>query len=338
MNKSKKIYIAGHGGMVGSAIYRNLTANKYFNIITKGSAELDLRKQSDVNEFFSAEKPDIIIVAAAKVGGILANDTFRAEFLYDNLMIEANIINAAHKYRAGKLLFLGSSCIYPKMAAQPIKEEELLSGYLESTNEPYAIAKIAGLKLCESYFKQYGSNFFSIMPCNLYGPYDNFDLRSSHVLPAFIRKFHSAVKDKHEARQLENSKDFKNTVTVWGSGKPEREFLYVDDLADAVRFVLENVEAKDLYSLGISHLNVGSGMDVTIKWLAEKVADVSGYKGEITFDNSKPDGTPKKLMDSSRIKTLGWKSKTSLDEGIKLTYDWFNEYSSFYENNAVKIK
>ncbi len=324
MNKTNKIYIAGHRGMVGSAIYRNLINNNYQSILTKEFNELDLRDQYQVEQLFKTEKPDIVVVAAAKVGGILANNTFRAEFLYDNLMIEANIINSAHKYGVEKLIFLGSSCIYPKLAVQPIKEEELLNGFLEYTNEPYAIAKIAGLKLCENYYRQYGSNFLSIMPCNLYGAYDNFDLETSHVLPALIRKFHQAVSDNNNL----NDKKIKNEVTVWGSGTPEREFLYVDDLADAARFIIENIEAKDIYNMGISHLNVGSGRDVTIKVLAEIIAEITGFKGEIVFDSTKPDGTPKKLMDSSRINKLGWMSTISLKEGIRMAYDWYIEYIS----------
>ena len=309
--KNKKIYVAGHKGMVGSAILRALKKNGYENIITKSSAELDLRRQSDVEKFFTQQKPDVVIVAAAKVGGILANNTYRAEFIYDNLMIEANLIHASYLNNIEKLIFLGSSCIYPKLAPQPLKEEYLLSGYLEFTNEPYAIAKIAGIKLCENYFRQYGCNFISAMPTNLYGPNDNFDLQTSHVLPAFIRKFHEA---KTEGQ---------SSVTIWGTGKPLREFLYVDDLAEAIVFMMENINAKNLYDLGITHLNVGSGKDISISDLANLVAQIIGYKGSIEYDTTKPDGTPRKLMDVSRINSLGWKYKTELEEGIKLTYEWF---------------
>lgn len=309
--KNKKIYVAGHNGMVGSAIMRALQKNGYENLITKSFRELDLRRQSDVEKFFQQEKPEIVIVAAAKVGGILANNTYRAEFIYDNLMIEANLIHASYLNSAEKLIFLGSSCIYPKLAPQPLKEEYLLSGYLEFTNEPYAIAKIAGIKLCENYFRQYGCNFISAMPTNLYGPNDNFDLQTSHVLPAFIRKF-------HEAKTQEQS-----SVTIWGTGKPLREFLYVDDLAEAILFMMENVDAKNLYNLGITHLNVGSGKDISISELAKLVAQIIGFNGKIEYDSTKPDGTPRKLMDVSRINSLGWKYKTELEEGIKLTYEWF---------------
>ncbi|MGQ9643909.1 MAG: GDP-L-fucose synthase [Ignavibacterium sp.] len=309
--KNKKIYVAGHNGMVGSAIMRALQKNGYENLITKSSTELDLRRQSDVEKFFIQQKPDVVIVAAAKVGGILANNTYRAEFIYDNLMIEANLIHASYLNNIEKLIFLGSSCIYPKLAPQPLKEEYLLSGYLELTNEPYAIAKIAGIKLCENYFRQYDCNFISAMPTNLYGPNDNFNLQTSHVLPAFIRKFHEA---KTQGQ---------NTVTIWGTGKPLREFLYVDDLAEAIVFMMENINAKNLYDLGITHLNVGSGKDISISDLANLVAQIIGYKGSIEYDTTKPDGTPRKLMDVSRINSLGWKYKTELEEGIKLTYEWF---------------
>lgn len=320
MNKyqNKKIYVAGHNGMVGSAIMRALQKNGYENIITKSLSELDLRRQSEVEKFFQQEKPEVVIVAAAKVGGILANNTYRAEFIYDNLMIEANLIHASYLNNAEKLIFLGSSCIYPKLAPQPLKEEYLLSGYLEFTNEPYAIAKIAGIKLCENYFRQYGCNFISAMPTNLYGPNDNFDLQTSHVLPALIRKF-------HEAKVNNNP-----TVTIWGTGKPLREFLYVDDLAEAILFMMEKVDAKDLYNLGITHLNVGSGTDISISELASLIAEIIGYKGKIEHDTSKPDGTPRKLMDVSRINSLGWKYKTELEEGIRKTYQWF---LSKYEKN-----
>lgn len=309
--KNKKIYVAGHNGMVGSAIMRALQKNGYKNLITKSFSELDLRRQSDVEKFFNEQKPNVVIVAAAKVGGILANNTYRAEFIYDNLMIEANLIHASYLNKAEKLIFLGSSCIYPKLAPQPLKEEYLLSGYLEYTNEPYAIAKIAGIKLCENYFRQYGCNFISAMPTNLYGPNDNFDLQTSHVLPALIRKFHEA--------KIQNAP----SVTIWGTGKPLREFLFVDDLAEAILFMMENVEALELYNLGITHLNVGSGKDISIAELASLISKIVGYNGRIEHDTSKPDGTPRKLMDVSRINSLGWQYKTELEEGINKTYDWF---------------
>lgn len=310
---SKKIYLAGHNGMVGSAIFRKLTKSGYNNIVTKSLDDLDLRNQSEVSSFFEKEKPEVVIIAAAKVGGILANNTYRAEFLYDNLMIEANLIHASYLNNAEKVIFLGSSCIYPKFAPQPLKEEYLLSDYLEYTNEPYAIAKIAGIKLCENYYKQYGSNFLSLMPTNLYGFNDNFNLQTSHVLPALIRKFHEAKTAKSES------------VTIWGTGTPKREFLFVDDLAEAVKFTLENIEAKSLYDLEISQLNVGTGEDLTISELADTIKKIVGFEGIIIYDSTKPDGTPRKLMDVSRINNLGWKHKTNLEEGIKKTYEWFLE-------------
>lgn len=312
---NKKIYVAGHNGMVGSAVMRALQKSGYKNLIAVSSVQLDLRRQSDVEDFFEKQKPDVVIVAAAKVGGILANNTYRAEFIYDNLMIEANLIHASYLHKVKKLIFLGSSCIYPKLAPQPLKEEYLLSGYLEYTNEPYAIAKIAGIKLCENYFRQYDCNFISAMPTNLYGPNDNFDLQTSHVLPALIRKFHEAKTNNNPS------------VTIWGTGKPLREFLFVDDLAEAILFMMEKVEASDLYNLGITHLNIGSGKDISISDLAALISDIIGYNGKIEYDTTKPDGTPRKLMDVSRINTLGWKYKTELEEGIKKTYDWFlNNY------------
>jgi len=308
---NKKIYIAGHRGMVGSAITRSLQASGYKNIISRTIDELDLMNQQAVSEFFSNEKPDIVILAAAKVGGILANNTYRAEFLYNNLMIESNIIHSAHVNNTEKLVFLGSSCIYPKLAPQPLKEEYLLSDYLEYTNEPYAIAKIAGIKLCESYYKQYGSNFYSVMPTNLYGFYDNFDLATSHVLPAMLRKFHEAKEN--------NSPE----VVLWGTGTPKREFLFVDDLAEAVCYLMEKINAADLYEKGISQINIGTGEDLTINELALTIKDVVGYAGKIVYDSTKPDGTPRKLMDVSRLHSLGWKHKTVLPEGIKKTYSWY---------------
>lgn len=309
--QDKKVYIAGSGGMVGSAVKRNLEKNNYKNLVCKTSKELNLVRQEEVENFFSEAKPEIVIISAAKVGGILANDTYRGEFIYDNLMIEANLIHSAFKHKVEKLIFLGSSCIYPKLAAQPIKEEELLAGFLEPTNEPYAVAKIAGVKLCENYFRQYGCNFISAMPTNLYGANDNFDLQSSHVIPALIRKFHEAKIDKTEQ------------VVLWGTGAPRREFLYVDDLADAIVFLLENLDAENLYNQDISHINVGTGEDVEIKELAGIIGEIVGYENKIVFDASKPDGTLRKLLDVSRLNELGWKYRTSLEEGLRKTYEWF---------------
>ena len=309
--KEKKIYLAGHTGMVGSAIKKGLEDNGYKNLLVKDFPDLNLMRQDETEKLFEEEKPEVVIIAAAKVGGILANNTLRAEFIYDNLMIEANVINAAYKNDVEKLIFLGSSCIYPKLAPQPLKEEYLLSDYLEITNEPYAIAKIAGIKMCENYYRQYGCNFYSVMPTNMYGPFDNFDLQTSHALPALIRKIYEAKKRNEKS------------VVIWGTGKPKREFLYVEDFADAIIFMMENVEAKDLYEKGISHINIGSGKDLTINELAELIADVIGFKGKIAHDESKPDGTPRKLMDVSRINSLGWKYKTELKDGITKTYEWF---------------
>jgi len=308
---NKKIYVAGHSGMVGSAITNELQKRGYKNLVLKNYPDLDLIRQKEVEDFFKSEKPEVVIVAAAKVGGILANNTYRAEFIYDNLMIEANIIHNAYKAGVEKLIFLGSSCIYPKLAQQPLKEEYLLSDYLEYTNEPYAIAKIAGIKLCENYFRQYFSNFYSVMPTNMYGPNDNFDLNTSHVLPALIRKFHEAME--------KNEKE----VVIWGSGKPLREFLYVEDLADAILFLMENINAEDLYEKGITHLNIGTRKDISIDGLANLISEIVGYKGIINHDSSKPDGTPRKLLDVSRINSLGWKYKTELRVGIDKTYHWF---------------
>ena len=311
--KNKKIYLAGHTGMVGSAILRELQKRGYKNIVYKNLNELDLKKQCDVEDFFKLYKPEIVIIAAAKVGGILANNTYRAEFLYDNLMIEANLIHSSYLNEVEKLVFLGSSCIYPKLAPQPLKEESLLSDYLEFTNEPYAIAKIAGIKLCENYYRQYGCNYISAMPTNLYGPYDNFNLKTSHVLPALIRKFHEAKTNK---------KDF---VTIWGTGKPLREFMYVEDLANAIVFMMEKINAKDLYENGLTHLNVGTGKDISISDLAVLIGKITKFKGEIKYDSSKPDGTPRKLMDVNRLNSLGWKYKTELEDGILKTYNFFKE-------------
>lgn len=311
--KTKKIYLAGHTGMVGSAIYRQLQSKGYENILTKNLSELDLRNQSSVEKFFSETKPEILIIAAAKVGGILANNTYRAEFLYDNLMIEANLIHSAYLNKVEKIVFLGSSCIYPKLAPQPLMEEYLLTDTLEFTNEPYAIAKIAGIKLCENYYRQFGCNYISAMPTNLYGPNDNFNLETSHVLPALLRKFHEAKVEE------------KDSVTIWGTGKPLREFMYVEDLADAIVFMMENINAKDLYENGITHLNAGTGKDISISDLAKLIAEITEFKGKIVYDSSKPDGTPRKLMDVTRLNNLGWKYKTELQDGITKTYNWFLE-------------
>lgn len=301
LEKQAKIYIAGHRGVVGSAILRKLEEQGYHNITVRTSTELDLRDQHAVNLFFEEEKPNYVFLAAAKVGGIHANNIYRAEFLYDNLMIASNIIHAAHKAEVKKLLFLGSSCIYPKLAEQPLKEDYLLTGSLESTNEPYAIAKIAGIKLCETYRDQYGDAFISAMPTNLYGPNDNYHPENSHVLPALLRKFHLA-KINNESH-----------VEIWGSGKPMREFLHADDLADACLFLMENYNEKQF-------VNVGTGKDITIAELARLIKDIVGYDGDLIFNTDKPDGTPRKLMDVSNINQLGWKAAISLEEGIRKTY------------------
>ncbi len=304
MEKDAKIYLAGHTGLVGSAIMRKLQSDGYSNILTRDFPGLDLTSQVETNEFFETEKPDYVILAAARVGGIHANNTYPAEFIYDNLMIETNIIHAAYKNDVRKLLFLGSSCIYPKFAPQPIKEEYLLTDSLEPTNEAYAIAKIAGIELCKFYRQQYGCNFISAMPTNLYGINDNFNLETSHVLPALIRKFHEAkVNDQKE-------------VVIWGTGKPKREFLFVDDLADALIYLMNNYD-------GETHVNVGTGEDVTILEAAQLVAKVVGFEGEILHDMSKPDGTPRKLLDVSKIHSTGWKHKTSLEEGLRISYKWY---------------
>ena len=300
MNKTNKIYIAGHNGMVGSAIVRKLTSEGYNDLITKSSNELDLRNQNAVNQFFEKEKPDFVFLAAAKVGGILANNTFRAEFLYDNLMIEANIIHACYQQRVKKLLFLGSSCIYPKMAEQPMSENALLSGFLEPTNEPYAIAKIAGIKLCESYNEQYGCNFISAMPTNLYGPNDNYDLKNSHIIPALLRKFHEAKKQNL------------SEVEVWGDGSPLREFLHVDDCANACVFLMKNYNDKQF-------VNVGSGEEKSIKEVAKTIKQKIGFEGRIHYNTSYPNGTPRKLMDVTKINKLGWKHQISFEQGIDKT-------------------
>jgi len=302
MNRADKIYVAGHRGMVGSAIVRKLEQQGFFNLVVKTSAELDLRNQKAVNDFFEEEKPSYVFLAAAKVGGIQANNIYRADFLYDNLMIEANIIHASHVNKVDKLLFLGSSCIYPKMAPQPLKEEYLLTDRLEYTNEPYAIAKITGIKMCENYRKQYGCNFISAMPTNLYGPNDNYDLNNSHVLPALLRKFHMAKKNGAES------------VEIWGSGSPKREFLHVDDLAEACFVLMQEYDGEEWF-------NIGTGEDISIKDLANTIKDVVGFEGELKFDATKPDGTPRKLMDVSKLHSVGWKHKIELKEGIKSVYN-----------------
>lgn len=325
MANISKIYIAGHKGMVGSAIIRALIKNNCSrdHIITCSHKELDLTKQTEVNAFFKQEKPDQVYLAAAKVGGIYANNTYPADFIYENLMIEANVIEAAYRSGVHKLLFLGSSCIYPKMAEQPMREDTLLTGPLEITNEPYAIAKIAGIKLCESYNRQYGTDYRSVMPTNLYGPGDNYHLENSHVIPALIRRFHEAKENS-----LPN-------VIVWGSGKPKREFLYVDDMATAAVYIMNldgEAYQKHIQPM-LSHINVGSGYDVKISELARLIADVVGYKGEISFDLSKPDGTPQKLMDSSRINSLGWHPQYDLKQGLKLAYSDFKENAEDLRTN-----
>lgn len=301
MNKKEKIYIAGHRGMAGSAVYRRLKKEGFENFVFRTSDELDLRDQKAVADFFINEKPDYVFLAAAKVGGIMANNTYRAEFLYDNLMIQSNVIENSYRQRVKKLLFFGSSCIYPKLAPQPLKEEYLLTGLLEHTNEPYAIAKIAGIKMCDAYRKQYRCNFISVMPTNLYGPNDNYDLDTSHVLPALLRKFHEAkVSQRPE-------------VVVWGSGTPRREFLHADDMADACVFLMKNYNEEGF-------INIGVGEDLTIKELAEMIRDIVGYQGKIVFDTTKPDGTPRKLMDVTKLSSLGWKASIELRTGIEKTY------------------
>jgi GDP-L-fucose synthase len=306
MEQTAKIYIAGHRGMVGSGLERKLKIEGYNNIVTRTSSELDLRNQQAVNNFFEKEKPEYVILAAAKVGGIHANNTYRAEFIYDNLMIEANIIHASYLNKVTKLLFLGSSCIYPKMAPQPLKEEYLLSGYLESTNQPYAIAKIAGIEMCDSYRVQYGCNFISAMPTNLYGTNDNYHPENSHVLPALIRRIYLAKNNNEPA------------VTIWGTGTPRREFLHVDDLADACYFLLQNYDEQGL-------VNIGCGTDVSIKELAELIVAEVGYEGQLIFDKTKPDGTPRKLMDTIKVNKLGWKAAIELKDGLKKTVQEFKK-------------
>ncbi|HWA33432.1 MAG TPA: GDP-L-fucose synthase [Cyclobacteriaceae bacterium] len=309
MNKDAKIFVAGHRGMVGSAIVRKLSGQGYSNLVLRTSSELDLREQQPVQEFFESEKPEYVFLAAAHVGGIIANDTFRAEFLYDNLMIQSNVIHQSYRTGVKKLLFLGSSCIYPKMAPQPLKEEYLLSGMLEPTNEPYAIAKIAGIKMCDSYRAQYGCNFISVMPCNLYGPNDNYDLTNSHVIPALLRKFHEAKVAGLPA------------VQVWGTGKPMREFLHVDDLADACLFLMRCFDEAGF-------INVGTGTDIAIRDLASLIASITGYTGHIEFDATKPDGTPRKVMDVQKLNKLGWTYSVPLERGLQDTFRDFSRATS----------
>lgn len=306
MKKTDKIYVAGHRGLVGSAIVRNLKAKGYENVIGRTHKELDLKDQAAVRAFFEQEKPDVVVLAAAKVGGINANNTTPADFAYENMQIQCNVVECCHRYHVKKLLFLGSTCIYPRMAPQPIPEDALLTGPLEVTNEAYAIAKIAGLEMCKFFKRQYGDDFISCMPTNLYGPYDNYDLQGSHVMPAMIRKFHEA--------KVQGAP----TVELWGTGTPLREFLYVDDMADACVFLLENYE-------GEQHVNIGTGKEVTIKQLAETVKRVVGYEGEIVWNKDMPDGTPRKLTDVTKLHSLGWNHKVELEEGVKLAYDWFKE-------------
>ncbi|AZL54040.1 GDP-L-fucose synthase [Aliarcobacter skirrowii] len=345
MNKNSKIYVAGHRGLVGSAIVKNLESKGYTNIITRTHSELDLTNQKSVEEFFEKEKPEYVILAAAKVGGIVANNTYRADFIYENLQIQNNVIHQSYVNKVKKLLFLGSTCIYPKEAPQPMSEDSLLTSPLEYTNEPYAIAKIAGIKMCESYNIQYGTNFISVMPTNLYGPNDNFDLEKSHVLPALVRKIHLA-KLLNENRTQEVLKDLnvsnieeaiiylnkfgisKDEVEIWGSGNPRREFLYSEDMADACVFLLENRDFKDTYlpnakEIINTHINIGTGTDISIKELATLIKDIVGFKGEVYFNIEKPDGTMVKLTDPSKLHNLGWKYKVELGDGIKLIYEWY---------------
>jgi GDP-L-fucose synthase len=304
-----RIFVAGHKGLVGSAIYRRLTAEGLGGLITRDRNELDLRDSGAVNLFFERERPEIVFLAAARVGGILANAAYPAEFMYDNLAIQLNCIEAAHRQEVKKLLFLGSSCIYPKFASQPIRESELLGGHLEPTNEAYAVAKIAGVKMCQAYWTQYGKRFISVMPTNLYGPGDNFDLETSHVLPALIRKFHEAVQGGQDE------------VTIWGSGEVRREFLHVDDLADACLFLMDRWESPEI-------VNVGTGSDLLIMELAKLIGSIVGFEGRLVFDRTKPDGVPRKLLDSSRLRNLGWSPTTALEDGIRQTYDWFCQHTA----------
>ena len=346
MNKNAKIYLAGHRGLVGSAIYENLRSKGYTNIVTRTHKELDLTDQNAVAEFFSKEKPDYVFLAAAKVGGIVANNVYRADFIYENMMIQNNVIHQSYLHNVKKLLFLGSTCIYPKNARQPMKEEYLLTDTLEYTNEPYAIAKIAGIKMCESYNLQYGTNFISVMPTNLYGPNDNFDLEKSHVLPALIRKIHLAkllseekydevIKDL-KVNNVDEAKEYLNTVGVsetsveiWGSGKPKREFLWSKDMADACVFIMENRDFSDTYheedkEIRNTHINIGTGKDVSIKELTETIQSIIDFKGDLVFNTDKPDGTMRKLTDVSKLNDLGWQYSVELEDGLKKMYNWYN--------------
>ncbi|WP_295055802.1 GDP-L-fucose synthase [Sulfuricurvum sp.] len=346
MDKSSKIYVAGHRGLVGSAIIKNLEFRGYTHIVTRTHAELDLTNQCAISEFFADEKPEYVFLAAAKVGGIVANNTYRGEFIYDNLMIQNNIIHQSYVYNVKKLMFLGSTCIYPKNAPQPMREDYLLTDTLEYTNEPYAIAKIAGIKMCESYNLQYGTNFISVMPTNLYGPNDNFDLEKSHVLPALIRKIHLAkllsddnfqnvltdLNMENLERALGYLKNFgvdKNRVEIWGTGKPMREFLWSEDMADACVFLMENRDFKDTFSttndIRNTHINIGTGQDISIRELSELIKEIIGFKGELYFNSDKPDGTMKKLTDVSKLNELGWKHTIELREGITRMYEWYKE-------------
>jgi len=351
MNKNAKIYLAGHRGLVGSAIYENLKSKGYTNIVTLTHKELDLTNQTDVEAFFDSEKPEYVFLAAAKVGGIIANNVYRADFIYENVMIQNNVIHQSYVHNVKKLLFLGSTCIYPKNAPQPMKEDSLLTDTLEYTNEPYAIAKIAGIKMCESYNLQYGTNFISVMPTNLYGPNDNFDLEKSHVLPALIRKIHLAkllsenkydevikdlgVKNINEAKAYLNTFGVSaNSVEIWGSGKPKREFLWSKDMADACVFIMENRNFSDMYNyedneIRNTHINIGTGKDVSIKELAEIIKNCIDFKGNLVFNTDKPDGTMRKLADVTKLRTLGWKHKVELAEGIKMIYNWY------FSNTAI---
>jgi len=345
MDKNSKIYIAGHRGLVGSAIVKNLKSKGYTNLVYRTHKELDLTNQKAVKEFFESEKPEYVILAAAKVGGIIANNTYRADFIYENLQIQNNVIHQSYVHKVKKLLFLGSTCIYPKNAPQPMPEDCLLTSELEYTNEPYAIAKIAGIKMCESYNLQYNTNFISVMPTNLYGPNDNFDLEKSHVLPALIKKIHLAkllsegkiqevvqdlnIKDIDEAKEyLSKFGVDENRVEIWGSGKPRREFLYSEDMADACVFLLENRDFKDTYNENDkevinTHINIGTGIDISIKELADLIKNIIGFKGELYFNTDKPDGTMVKLTEPTKLHSLGWKHKVNLEEGIKTMYEWY---------------
>ena len=311
MDKNAKIYVAGHNGMVGSAIYRKFKNENFQNLIVKSRNELDLTNQSAVYDFFESNKPEAVIIAAAKVGGIIANSTYPVEFLYNNIMIQNNLINASKEFGVQKLIFLGSSCVYPKFSDQPIKEEYLLTGALEPTNEAYSIAKISGIKMCQSFHHQFGCNFYSLMPTNLYGENDYFNLRNSHVIPALLYKMHLAKLNNNEF------------VEIWGTGKPTREFLFVDDLANAVFFAFTNINANDVYSLGISQLNIGTGVEISISELAETIKEVVGYNGKLKYNTDNPDGMPKRLLDVSKIEKMGWKHTTNLKNGLEKTYQWF---------------